>query len=150
MLLNLYFNGGEAGERGAIDAACAGNLASAATWSDSFLGYRFDTQLILSAAWGLPFQAGPVPLKFQGFINYNTDKGKDYAGVKTEAETLMRTIADGGSGVDGCRAQEHPADGRGLRDVVQQVRQSRHRGRRDQAGHQHLRAHAPGGMALLI
>lgn len=91
MLLNLYFNGGEAGERGAIDAACAGNLASAATWSDSFLGYRFDTQLILSATWGLPFQAGPVPLKFQGFINYNTDKGKDYAGVETEAETLMRT-----------------------------------------------------------
>ena len=91
MLLNLYFNGGEAGERGAIDAACAGNLASAATWSDSFLGYRFDTQLILSAAWGLPFQAGPVSLKFQGFINYNTDKGKDYVGVKTEAETLMRT-----------------------------------------------------------
>lgn len=53
--------------------------------------HGFDTQLILSAAWGLPFQAGPVPLKFQGFINYNTDKGKDYAGVKTEAETLMRT-----------------------------------------------------------
>ena len=236
MLLNLYFNGGEAGERGAIDAACAGNLASATTWSDSFLGYRygtqfhepsntkdvrkhvlqysqssgysvgqnfvnldilqsdkndpssggdtgatefyltyrhqlhlgkllerdlsfgpvkevaftagfdlntknttfaprkrlvvagptlkfkvpnngffdlsllagkewnhcglasctdhehgFDTQLILSAAWGLPFQAGPVPLMFQGFLNSNTDKGKDYAGVKTEAETLMRT-----------------------------------------------------------
>ena len=53
--------------------------------------HGFDTQLILSAAWGLPFQAGPVPLKFQGFLNYNTDKGKDYAGVKTEAETLMRT-----------------------------------------------------------
>lgn len=53
--------------------------------------HGFDNQLILSAAWGLPFQAGPVPLKFQGFINYNTDKGKDYAGVKTEAETLMRT-----------------------------------------------------------
>lgn len=53
--------------------------------------HGFDAQLILSAAWGLPFQAGPVPLKFQGFINYNTDKGKDYAGVKTEAETLMRT-----------------------------------------------------------
>ena len=53
--------------------------------------HGFDTQLILSAAWGLPFQAGPVSLKFQGFINYNTDKGKDYVGVKTEAETLMRT-----------------------------------------------------------
>ncbi len=51
----------------------------------------FDPQLILSAAWGIPFQAGPLPLKFQGFINYNTAKGRDYAGVKTEPETLMRT-----------------------------------------------------------
>lgn len=53
--------------------------------------HGFDTQWILSAAWGVPFQAGPVPLKFQGFINYNSEKGKDYSGVKTEAETLMRT-----------------------------------------------------------
>lgn len=51
----------------------------------------FDPQWILSVAWGIPFQAGPVPLKFQGFLNYNSEKGKDYAGVKTEAETLMRT-----------------------------------------------------------
>ncbi len=53
--------------------------------------HGFDAQWILSAAWGIPFQAGPVPLKFQGFINYNSEKGKDYSGVKTEAETLMRT-----------------------------------------------------------
>ena len=53
--------------------------------------HGFDAQWILSAAWGVPFQAGPVPLKFQGFINYNSEKGKDYSGVKTEAETLMRT-----------------------------------------------------------
>lgn len=53
--------------------------------------HGFDVQWILSAAWGIPFQAGPVPLKFQGFINYNSEKGKDYSGVKTEAETLMRT-----------------------------------------------------------
>ena len=53
--------------------------------------HGFDAQWILSAAWGVPFQAGPVPLKFQGFINYNSEKGKDYSDVKTEAETLMRT-----------------------------------------------------------
>ena len=51
----------------------------------------FDPQWILAAAWGIPFQAGPVPLKFQGFINYNSAKGTDYAGVETAAETLMRT-----------------------------------------------------------
>ena len=51
----------------------------------------FDPQLILSVAWGIPFQAGLLPLKFQGFLNYNTAKGRDYARVKTEAETLMRT-----------------------------------------------------------
>lgn len=30
-------------------------------------------------------------MKFQGFINVNGEKGKDYAGVKTHTETLMRT-----------------------------------------------------------
>ena len=51
----------------------------------------FDPQLILSAAWGIPFSAGPVPLKFQGFINVNGEKGRDYADVKTRTETLMRS-----------------------------------------------------------
>ncbi|ANQ86671.1 hypothetical protein [Azoarcus olearius] len=51
----------------------------------------FDPQLMLSVAWGIPFEAGPVPLKFQGFLNYNSEKGKDYAGVSTRPETLMRT-----------------------------------------------------------
>jgi len=51
----------------------------------------FDPQWIFNVAWGIPFQAGPVPLKFQGFLNYNSEKGKDYAGVKTKPETLMRT-----------------------------------------------------------
>jgi len=50
----------------------------------------FDPQWIISAAWGIPFSAGSVPLKFQGFINVNSDKGRDYAGVKTRTETLMR------------------------------------------------------------
>jgi len=51
----------------------------------------FDPQWILSAAWGIPFQTGPLPLKFQGFINYSSEKGPDYAGVPTAPETLMRT-----------------------------------------------------------
>ena len=51
----------------------------------------FDPQWIISAAWGIPFQAGPVPLKFQGFLNYNSKKGRDYADVETKAEILMRT-----------------------------------------------------------
>lgn len=50
----------------------------------------FDPQWIISAAWGLPFEAGSVPLKFQGFLNRIGEKGRDYAGVKTAQETLMR------------------------------------------------------------
>ncbi len=52
---------------------------------------NFDTQLMFNVAWGIPFQAGPLPLKFQGFLNYLTEKGKDYNGVNTAPETLMRT-----------------------------------------------------------
>jgi nucleoside-specific outer membrane channel protein Tsx len=51
----------------------------------------FDPQWIISAAWGIPFNAGPVPLKFQGFANYLSKRGEDYNGKKTKAETLMRT-----------------------------------------------------------
>lgn len=51
----------------------------------------FDPQWIISAAWGIPFNAGAVPLKFQGFINVIGEKSDDYAGVKTHTETLMRT-----------------------------------------------------------
>lgn len=51
----------------------------------------FDTQLILATAWGLPFQAGSMPMKFQGFMNYNSAKGKDYFNVGTKPEILMRT-----------------------------------------------------------
>lgn len=63
----------------------------------------FDPQWIISAAWGIPFQAGPVPLKFQGFLNYNSKKGKDYAYVETDAETMMRTslMVDVGQMVSG-------------------------------------------------
>ena len=51
----------------------------------------FDPQWIVSAAWGIPFSAGAVPLKFQGFINVIGEKGEDYADVQTHTETLMRT-----------------------------------------------------------
>lgn len=50
----------------------------------------FDPQWIVSLAWGLPFQAGSVPMKFQGFANYNSKKGRDYSGVETEPEILVR------------------------------------------------------------
>ncbi|HRP95797.1 MAG TPA: hypothetical protein PL143_06055 [Rhodocyclaceae bacterium] len=51
----------------------------------------FDPYLVVSAAWGIPFEAASLPLKFQGFVNYNTAKGRDYFNVKTKPETLMRT-----------------------------------------------------------
>lgn len=51
----------------------------------------FDPYYVLSLAWGLPFQAGPVPMKFQGFGNYNGAKGEDYGGNGTKPEVLVRT-----------------------------------------------------------
>ncbi len=53
--------------------------------------HRFDPYLIVNASWGIPFEVGSVPLKFQGFANYITPKGRDYFNVKTKAETLVRT-----------------------------------------------------------
>lgn len=51
----------------------------------------FDPYYIVSVAWGVPFQAGPVPMKFQGFGNYNGAKGKDYFNAETKPEVLVRT-----------------------------------------------------------
>ena len=51
----------------------------------------FDPQLILSTSWGIPFEVGSTSMKFQGFLNYLSEKGKDYNGVNTAPETLMRT-----------------------------------------------------------
>lgn len=51
----------------------------------------FDPYYQINLAWGLPFDAGPVPMKFQGFYNYNGKKGDDYFGVSTKPEQLMRT-----------------------------------------------------------
>lgn len=53
--------------------------------------HSFDPYLIVNAAWGIPFHASGMPMKFQGFMNYITPKGRDYFNVKTKAETLVRT-----------------------------------------------------------
>lgn len=51
----------------------------------------FDPYYQLNLAWGLPFEAGGLPMKFQGFFNLNGEKGDDYFGAATEAEQLMRS-----------------------------------------------------------
>lgn len=51
----------------------------------------FDPYYQINLAWGLPFEAATLPLKFQGFYNYNSEKGDDYFGEATEPEQLMRT-----------------------------------------------------------
>jgi nucleoside-specific outer membrane channel protein Tsx len=51
----------------------------------------FDSTYLINATWGIPFEVGSVPLKFQGFVNYVGTKGKDYTGHDTAKETLMRT-----------------------------------------------------------
>ncbi len=48
----------------------------------------FKTTYMVSAAWGVPFQLGPVATEFKGYANYVGPKGKDGFGVETEAETL--------------------------------------------------------------
>lgn len=52
---------------------------------------EFDPYYQVNLAWGLPFEAGPLPMKFQGFYNYNGEKGEDYQGNDTDPEQLMRT-----------------------------------------------------------
>lgn len=86
------------------------SLLAAQEWNHCGLGppacqesyITFDPQWMVTAAWGLPFQTGPVPLKFQGFLAYSSEKGKDYAGIATKGETLMRTslMADVGQMVN--------------------------------------------------
>ncbi len=48
----------------------------------------FKTTYLISAAWGLPFQVGPVGAEFKGYANYVGAKGKDGFGVDTKPETL--------------------------------------------------------------
>ena len=47
----------------------------------------FDSTYRIALAWGVPFQLGPVPLSFEGFLNYTGEKGKDGFGDKTGPET---------------------------------------------------------------
>lgn len=49
--------------------------------------YRYDTHPMLTAAWGIPFTIGSLPLSFEGFANFIAAKGKDEFGVDTAAET---------------------------------------------------------------
>lgn len=49
----------------------------------------FEATHRIGTAWGVNFDAGPVPLKFNGFLNYTGSKGKDGFGNKTGPETLM-------------------------------------------------------------
>ena len=51
----------------------------------------FNPTYLVNATWGIPFEVGSVPLKFQGFINFVGSKGKDYTNHDTAKETLMRT-----------------------------------------------------------
>lgn len=51
----------------------------------------FDPFYQLNLTWGIPFTVGGVATKFQGFYNYNTEKGKDYRNQPTADEQLMRT-----------------------------------------------------------
>lgn len=48
---------------------------------------EFDATYRIAMAWGLSFNAGPVPLKFNGFLNYTGKKGKDGFGTETKPET---------------------------------------------------------------
>jgi hypothetical protein len=49
--------------------------------------YHYDVHPMLTAAWGIPFHIGPVPLSFEGYANLIGSKGKDEYGVETAVET---------------------------------------------------------------
>ena len=51
---------------------------------------QFDPYYVLHMVWGIPFQVAGVPLKFQGFASYKTEKGKDYFKQDTAEESLVR------------------------------------------------------------
>lgn len=51
----------------------------------------FDPYYQVNLAWGLPFETAGLPMKFQGFSNYNGKKGTDYFNNETKPEHLIRT-----------------------------------------------------------
>lgn len=50
----------------------------------------FDPYYQLNLTWGLPFNIGSIPMKFQGFAYQNGAKGRDYQNAKTTKERLVR------------------------------------------------------------
>lgn len=75
-------------------------------WADlDFLSYKeknhngivgkavdFDLTWRVGGAWGVGFNAGPVPLKFNGWATYTGAKGKDGFGNETKAETWINAF----------------------------------------------------------
>ena len=49
--------------------------------------YTYSPHPMISASWAIPFGAGPVPLAFEGFANFISEKGKNESGFDTATET---------------------------------------------------------------
>ncbi|WP_374481308.1 hypothetical protein [Zoogloea sp.] len=49
--------------------------------------YSYDVHPMLTAAWGIPFNLGPIPLSFEGFANFIASKGQNEFGGGTKPET---------------------------------------------------------------
>lgn len=49
--------------------------------------YHYKNHAMLTAAWGIPFNVGGLPLSFDGFANYIGTKGKNEFGGDTAVET---------------------------------------------------------------
>jgi nucleoside-specific outer membrane channel protein Tsx len=49
--------------------------------------YTYKTHAMLTAAWGIPFSIGSVPLSFEGYANYIGTKGRNEFGGPTAVET---------------------------------------------------------------
>ncbi len=52
----------------------------------------FDLTWRVGGSWGVGFDAGPVPLKFNGWGTYTGSKGKDGFGAETKAETWINAF----------------------------------------------------------
>jgi nucleoside-specific outer membrane channel protein Tsx len=52
-------------------------------------GVVFQSAMMISTAWNIPFKVAKVPLSFEGFGLLNTSKGPDGAGNPTKPETLL-------------------------------------------------------------
>jgi len=49
---------------------------------------NFESTYRVAAAWGIPFNAGSLPISLNGFFTYTGEKGKDGFGADTKPETL--------------------------------------------------------------